>query len=169
MPSQSSAGPSNKARPSRWTPDRIVTFAVTLAATASVTRAAAAAGLSRKSAYARRNSDAAFAALWDRALAASALARRQDLDRRRPDRRKGDKVDEVDEPPNSLAEGDGRDLLRLLADRECDLLHSRLELHLPAALRENRIANPLAKAGKPSDAGRFEERRERLWSDSGAR
>jgi hypothetical protein len=52
-----------------WTDARRVTFFVTLAATGSVTFAAASVGMSRKSAYALRKRDATFASLWERALA----------------------------------------------------------------------------------------------------
>lgn len=53
-----------------WTPRRQLAFLDTLARTRSVTRAAAAAGMSRESAYRlrRRPSAALFAAAWDRAL-----------------------------------------------------------------------------------------------------
>ena len=52
-----------------WTNARRVTFFVTLAATGSVTFAAASVGMSRKSAYALRKRDATFASLWQRAVA----------------------------------------------------------------------------------------------------
>lgn len=53
-----------------WTPRRQLNFLDTLARTRSVTRAAAAAGMSRESAYRLRGrpSAALFAAAWDRAL-----------------------------------------------------------------------------------------------------
>ena len=53
-----------------WTPARQLRFLDVLARTRSVTRAAAAAGMSRESAYRLRNrpSAALFAAAWDRAL-----------------------------------------------------------------------------------------------------
>lgn len=60
-----------------WTHDRRVTFCVALAASGSVTFAAASAGLSRKSAYALRKRDRGFASLWDRSLAAARAARRE--------------------------------------------------------------------------------------------
>src|SRR5690348_13303969 len=68
------------ARPSTrrdgWTPVRQLRFLDTLARTRSVTRAAAAAGLSRKSAYRLRDRSegALFAALWDRLICAPAGA-----------------------------------------------------------------------------------------------
>jgi molybdenum-dependent DNA-binding transcriptional regulator ModE len=60
-----------------WTPVRQLRFLEILARTGSVTRAAAAAGMSRESAYRlrRRSSSALFAAAWDRALKRAALSR----------------------------------------------------------------------------------------------
>jgi hypothetical protein len=54
-----------------WTPERQLRFLDTLVATRSVVKAAAAAGMSRESAYRLRNrrEGALFAALWDQALA----------------------------------------------------------------------------------------------------
>ena len=57
-------------RPGEWSRGKAVTFVVTLAATQSVTLAARAAGMSRKSAYAFRARNAAFAQAWAVALAA---------------------------------------------------------------------------------------------------
>ena len=60
-----------------WTPERQLRFLAALARTRSVTRAAAAAGMSRESAYrlrARRDG-ALFAAAWDRALRRSSLSK----------------------------------------------------------------------------------------------
>jgi hypothetical protein len=57
-------------RPGEWSRGKAVTFIVTLAATQSVTLAAREAGMSRKSAYALRARDAAFAQVWTAALAA---------------------------------------------------------------------------------------------------
>src|SRR5437870_351457 len=53
-----------------WTPERQIDFLDTLAGTRSVTEGAAAAGMSRESAYRLRvrREGALFAALWDRAL-----------------------------------------------------------------------------------------------------
>ena len=81
--------PRRPRRPHEWNAGTAVTFIVTLAATGSVTLAAREAGMSRKSAYALRARDPAFAASWDAALNAS----------------KGHKVDEVDRPPISLGQG----------------------------------------------------------------
>ena len=56
-----------------WTPERQIRFLDVLAATRSVTKAAAAAGMSRESAHRLRNrgEGALFAAIWDLALAGS--------------------------------------------------------------------------------------------------
>ena len=51
-----------------WTKGKRVTFFVTLAATGSVTFAAASVGMSRKSAYALRKRDRTFSSRWDRGL-----------------------------------------------------------------------------------------------------
>ena len=53
-----------------WTIRRQLTFLDTLASTRSITAAARAAGMSRESAYRLRNRASAFAAAWDRTLAA---------------------------------------------------------------------------------------------------
>ncbi len=79
-------------RAGAWAAGKAVTFIVTLAATRTVTLAARAAGMSRKSAYALRERDPAFAAAWDAALGA----------------RQGNKVDEVEDPPVSFGWGDSR-------------------------------------------------------------
>ena len=57
-----------------WTPARQLAFLGALGSTRSVTRAAAAAGMSRESAYRlrKRASAALFAAAWDRILASPA-------------------------------------------------------------------------------------------------
>ena len=54
-----------------WTPERQIRFLGALAATRSVTKAAAAAGMSRESAHRLRNrgEGALFAAIWDLAVA----------------------------------------------------------------------------------------------------
>jgi hypothetical protein len=59
-------------RPHEWSAAKIVTFIVTLAAHRSVTLAATRAGTSRKSAYALKRRDPAFAAAWLAALTATA-------------------------------------------------------------------------------------------------
>ncbi len=91
---------SRNRRPRRfgeWTSEHAFTFIVTLAATGSVTLAARRAGMSRKSAYALRTRDPAFAYGWAAAMRASqepvlSLS-------------KGDKVDEVKGPPVGRRDG----------------------------------------------------------------
>lgn len=73
-----------------WTEAKAVTFIVTLAASRSVTLAAARAGMSRKSAYALKRRDARFAAAWKAALAA--------VDEPALNSIQGNKVGEVDDP-----------------------------------------------------------------------
>lgn len=82
-------------RAGEWTAATAVTFIVTLAATGSVTLAARAAGMSRKAAYALKQRDPAFAFAWAAATQAS-----------RVPGRKGDKAEEMEDPPVSLSQGD---------------------------------------------------------------
>jgi len=86
-------------RPGEWTPEQAVTFIVTLAATRSVTLASRRAGMSRKSAYALKLRDAAFAYAWEAAMKA----------------RQGDKVEKVEGVPVSLSYGNAS---RSRSDRE---------------------------------------------------
>jgi len=81
-------------RPDRWSPDKAVTFIVTLAATGSVTLAARQAQMSRKSAYALKSRDHAFATAW---AAASVAARQRPI--------QGDKVEEVEGPTFPSSQG----------------------------------------------------------------
>ena len=81
-------------RSGEWNAGKAVTFIVTLAATRIVTLAAQAAGMSRKSAYALKDRDTAFAAAWDFAMKSGFAARL------------GDKVEEVEDSPVSLGQGD---------------------------------------------------------------
>jgi hypothetical protein len=69
--------PRRTPRAGEWTPAKAVTFIVTLAATRSVTLAARAAEMSRKSVYALKRRDPAFASAWSAALAAAASPLRQ--------------------------------------------------------------------------------------------
>jgi hypothetical protein len=89
--------PRRPRRQGEWTQGKAVTFIVTLAATQSVTLAARAAGISRKSAYALKSRDSAFASAWNAAIAAA-----------RPVRRQGDKAHEVNGPRFSRGQGDRR-------------------------------------------------------------
>ena len=81
--------PRRPRRANEWTNDRAVTFIVTLAATRSVTLAARAAGMSRKSAYMLKERDRTFAAAWTRAVA-------------------GHKVEEVDGSPGRKSQRNRR-------------------------------------------------------------
>jgi hypothetical protein len=120
------SGPRRPHRPGEWTSDGAVTFIVTLAATRSVTLAARAAGMSRKSAYALRTRDPAFAAAWNAAARAGA---------ERP--AEGDKVEKVHEPPVSRRHGD---TLPSRIERE------RVFVRLIAALRDSPPLAPHAHA-----------------------
>jgi hypothetical protein len=62
--------PRRPRRSGEWTPAKAVTFVVTLAASRSVTFAAHQAGMSRKSAYALKARNSAFAEAWNAALKA---------------------------------------------------------------------------------------------------
>jgi len=93
-------------RAGEWTEAKAVTFIVTLAASHSVTLAAARSGMSRKAAYALRSRDAAFGAAWNEALRATARQAAQ-----------GDKVSEVYDSPFRTPQGD--DFL-LRTDRSFD-------------------------------------------------
>lgn len=86
--------PRRPRRSGDWTPDRAVTFIVTLAATRSVTLAARAAGMSRKSAYALKSREPAFAAAWMAAMNAAAKHSRLAV-RNSP---QGNKVEEMEGP-----------------------------------------------------------------------
>ena len=67
--------PRRARRSGEWTSERAVTFIVTLGTSRCVTLAARAAGMSRKSAYALKNRDPAFAAAWRAALQVGEAAR----------------------------------------------------------------------------------------------
>jgi hypothetical protein len=70
-PSSSTASPRRRIRRDGWMIDRQVKFAIALNRTGSVTKAAAAAGMSRESAYRlrRRPGHGDFARTWDAAVA----------------------------------------------------------------------------------------------------
>lgn len=89
----------------RWSADKIVTFLFALAASGTVTFAAAAAGRSRRSAYALRRRDAGFARLWDQALAAARAARGASLGGQRRTAPEGNEVDEVEDSPVRPGQG----------------------------------------------------------------
>jgi len=89
--------PRRPRRAHEWSDAKAVTFIVTLAATRSVTLAARAAGMSRKSAYAAKSRDPAFAAAWSAAAGVRSTARRE-----------GDKSDSSDRPPVAPRDGNRR-------------------------------------------------------------
>lgn len=84
--------PRRPRRSGEWTPAKAVTFVVTLAASRSVTFAAHQAGMSRKSAYALKARNSAFAEAWNAALKAWEANRRA--------RGKGDRPDTSDTSDN---------------------------------------------------------------------
>ena len=88
--------PRRPRRLGEWTRDKVVTFIVTVAASQSVTLAARDAGMSRKSAYALKARDPAFARAWDTAVKAHSA------------RRRGSETKDAREPPVSLGQGDKR-------------------------------------------------------------
>jgi hypothetical protein len=91
--------PRRPRRPGEWSSARAVTFIVTLAATRCVTLAARAADMSRKSAYALKDRDRAFAEAWNAALKA--------MGANRPKAGvKGEKSDSSDNPRSSRLQGD---------------------------------------------------------------
>jgi hypothetical protein len=92
--------PRRPRRSGEWTPAKAVTFIVTLAASRSVTLSAHEAGMSRKSAYALKDRDRAFAEAWNAALRAREANRPKA-------RAKGDKSDSSDNPRSSRPQGDG--------------------------------------------------------------
>ena len=120
--------PCRTRRPHEWDAGKAVTFIVTLAARRSVTLAATAAGMSRKSAYALRDRDPLFAAAWSAALKA----------------REGDKAHKADTPPPASPKGDRRtpaaapvraanpsDEARRFAELQRDLFFARLRQRVP--------------------------------------
>lgn len=102
--------PRRPGRSSEWTSARAVTFIVTLAASRSVTLAARNAGMSRKSAYALKNRDPAFAAAWHEAVRTGASARREEpapsLSGRSRLKVNSNEVDEIDYTRDSPGQGD---------------------------------------------------------------
>lgn len=68
--SQRSSQPPHRIRRDGWTPERQLAFLTILARTRCISRAAAAAGMRRETAYRLRNrpAGALFAAAWDRIL-----------------------------------------------------------------------------------------------------
>jgi hypothetical protein len=120
--------PRRPLRYGEWTPAKAVTFIVTLAATRSVTLAANESGMSRKSAYALKSRDPAFAAAWMAAMNAAKNPRREgawSLSR-------GDKVKEVEDPPVQPRHGN-MSPLRVDRERTFAMLLARLRESPPLA------------------------------------
>jgi len=88
--------PRRPRRSGEWTPAKAVTFVVTLAASRSVTFAAHQAGMSRKSAYALKARNSAFAEAWNAALKAGEASGSA--------RGKGDRPDTSDNPRTAPAQ-----------------------------------------------------------------
>ncbi len=136
MSQPQTAGPVPSHRRDGWTPARQLRFLDMLARTRSVTRAAAATGMSRESAYRLRNRDSGglFAAAWDRILATPAPRPPKGHRRGKPSAWRqavkdagfaafSTKGHNVDEPLFSPFRSEGRDLKPPLASRPCG--HSR--------------------------------------------
>ena len=132
---QSLAIHARRIRRDGWTNGKRVTFFVTLAATGSVTLAAASVGMSRKSAYALKKRDRTFFSLWDRGLAMAGKAKRN----ARPQLAEGDKSDA---PANRATPSTGvnirdPDLARAEADR--DRFFAALQMRHSGASSHHRI------------------------------
>ena len=95
LPTSLLHSPRRRRRADEWTAAKAVTFIVTLAARQSVTLAAARAGMSRKSAYALKGKDCAFAAAWNAALSVGAI-----------DCLEGDESNDLHNPPIAPPPGD---------------------------------------------------------------
>jgi len=121
-------------RNGEWSGSNALTFIVTLAAHRSVTLAAREAGMSRKSAYALKARDPAFAAAWDEALKNARNARQ------------GDEVQEVHNPRTSLSQGDK---VRRTAPSKSSTQLRRIE-----ELRRDRFFARLAATRTPSAKGK---------------
>jgi hypothetical protein len=93
-----------KTRRDGWTAERQLRFLDALAHRRSITRAAAAVGMSRESAYRLRSRTPLFAALWDRALNGTPLSRTKGHEVERvqlpiaPKTGEGHEVEEVEGP-----------------------------------------------------------------------
>lgn len=103
---------SRSRRPRRvgeWTESKAVTFIVTLAASRSVTLAAARAGMSRKAAYLLKRRDTSFASAWQAALsvAIDPGRRRAKCSVQEPalNSFQGDEIDEVVSPRFKARQG----------------------------------------------------------------
>ena len=122
-------------RNGEWSGSKALIFIVTLAAHRSVTLAAREAGMSRKSAYALKARDPAFAEAWGEALKNARNARQ------------GDEVQEVHNPRTSLSQGDK-------TRRTASSRSSTVQLRRIEELRRDRFFARLAATRTPSANGR---------------
>ena len=120
-----------------WTKGKRVTFFVTLAATGSVTFAAASVGMSRKSAYALKKRDSTFASLWDRALAIGGKAGRNGC-------AEGNEIGTPEAPAASSTTVNQAALDRARADAARDRFFAGLQKRPSAASLRPRIGKALA-------------------------
>jgi len=128
---------SRRRRAGEWTESRAVTFIVTLAVARSVTLAAAKAGMSRKSAYALKDRNLAFAAAWNAALVAGTEPALNSC--------QGDKLAKVHNPPIGRPQGD-----------KASRLTNR---NLDAEMRDlffSAVANRTGESWPPSLAGTYD-------------
>ena len=119
--------PQRCTRADGWTDRKRVTFIVTLAASGSVTFAAASACLSRKSAYALKKRDSAFASLWVRALDAAKASHR------------GTVKDDTANPRNTVNMVNLRAPNRSIASAGRGRFFANLQLRPPGASSPKRI------------------------------
>lgn len=135
-------------RSHEWSDARIVTFIVTLAAHRNVTLAARCAGMSRKSAYALKSRDSAFAAAWDAACLTAGFERRE-----------GDKVHEVHDPSLAPPMGDKRPLGRGPGGARRDALFASLRANAPERAARSTGDDSRGRTTKPSCQPRRRVRR----------
>lgn len=135
------AVPPPRCRRDGWTADKRVTFCVNLAGSGSVTFAAACVRLFRKSAYALKKRDRAFASLWEQALTAGGSACRHARRAAAGERRKGDAVHAANTVERAPGHGDRR-----AADEAArDSFFRALELRIPSSWRPRESQRPIAK------------------------
>ena len=104
-----------KTRRDGWTAERQLRFLDTLAATRSITKAAAAAGMSRETPYRlrKRREGALFAAAWDRVMKSHNPATLELAKRRRPVSKFGGNAPKITNPTNPTTRPPHRQLGQL--------------------------------------------------------
>ena len=132
--------PPPRCRRDGWTADKRVTFCVNLAGSGSVTFAAASVGISRKSAYALKKRDRAFALLWEQALEAGGSARRRARRVAAGKRRKGNGVHNENIVKQPRGQGDRR----AAQEAARDSFFRALEMRVPAFCRARDSERPIA-------------------------